>query len=576
LTLLALVLAVLIPVATAESAEEAFAAGERAFREDRIVDAEARYREALERDPVHLRALIRLATVVSWDNRLEESIALFERARAIDPGNRQARLGLAKISSWAERYPQAIVIYEKLLGENARDREAALGLARAHAWAGHSDEAQSVYRDLLSREPEDVEARVGLAQILSWDGELDAALDLYDEALEIAPENEEALKGRAQVLLWQGRLPQAWEAVGEALEVNPRDKRSIDLDRSLREGFAPTLTASAGVVHDSDRNAIDTQHAGWSYSPTLRTTLGFAYDRFDASRPRDGAPTFAARLESLIARASWRTGGDLVLSGSAGLERISRRECAELMPPEDCDSTTHATASAAADYRLDDRWSLSGSLLRQTFAATAESLIADVGISAGTVSASFVPLPRVSTRLTLQRANLTDGVQRDLVVGYARWAVPVRRPRVGLSWLGRAYSCDDGEERDGGTGYFCPDSYASSVAGLDITDRIGPRFQWSVQGTLGVQRVHPHGGERSSDTVSGYYVRASYDLGRGISAEAYFGSTNLALAAGSGFDWTESGVRIRWRFDRLARVADRDRTLSEDDGGSSTAGGERQ
>ncbi len=576
MTLLALLLAALIPVAAAQSAEEAFVAGERAFTEDRIAEAEARYREALERDPVHLRALIRLATVVSWDNRLEESIALFERARAIDPGNRQARLGLARVSSWAEKYPQAIVIYEKLLEENPRDREAALGLARTHAWAGHSDEARSVYRDLLSREPGDVEARLGLAQVLSWEGELDAALGLYEEALEIAPKNEEALRGRAQVLLWQGRLPQAWEAVGEALEANPRDRGSIDLERSVRQGLAPTLTASAGTIHDSDRNAIDTQHAGWSYAPTLRTTLGFAYDRFDASRPRDGAPTFAARLESLVARGSWRAAGDLDLSGSAGLERISRGECAELLPPEDCDSTTHATVSAGADYRLDDRWSFSGSLLRQTFAATSESLIADVGISAGTVAASFVPLPRVSTRLTMQRANLTDGVQRDLAIGYARWAVPVRRPRLGLSWLGRTYSCDDGEERDGGTGYFCPDSYASSVAGLDITDRIGPRFQWSVQGTLGVQRVHPHGGERSSDTASGYFVRASYDFGRGLVAEAYFGSTNLALAAGSGYDWTESGVRIRWRFDRLARVADRDRALPAGDGGPPTAGGERQ
>ena len=76
--------------------------------------------------------------------------------------------------------------------------------------------------------------------------------------------------------------------------------------------------------------------------------------------------------------------------------------------------------------------------------------------------------------------------------------------------------------------------------------------------------------------MRGYYVHVSYDFGRGFGAEAYFGSTNLALAAGSGYDWTESGARIRWRLDRFGRAADRGRPRPADDVEPSTAGGNRQ
>jgi hypothetical protein len=336
------------------------------------------------------------------------------------------------------------------------------------------------------------------------------------------------------------------------MQVHPENREVLKLQDAVQNRFASNLRVRAGVMHDSDRNAVDTQQATFTFTPALPLSLALTYTRVDATQPcnrEDASPPcdhpaslgsnrLASRLESVKGQASYRLRPDLVLSGSAGVDRIDR---------ERAGGTTHGTASAGADYRLDDRWSFSGSLSRETFAATALSLDRDVGLAAGTFTAAWAPASRVGTRLTLQRMETTDDNSRNLVAGFVRWAVPLQRPKVGLSWFGRYLSYGDptlGPEN----GYFAPDSFLANIGGLEISDRIAGRIGWSVQGTLGLQRVRVlDTSSRNNDTVRGYYLRASYDVGARVTVEAYFGRTNLALAGPTGFKSTESGVRLRWK-----------------------------
>jgi len=140
-------------------------------------------------------------------------------------------------------------------------------------------------------------------------------------------------------------------------------------------------------------------------------------------------------------------------------------------------------------------------------------------------------------------AGDADENNRRLLSGYARWAIPLKRPRVGVSWSVREFSCDTL-----GTGYFCPNAYLANLAGVDVSDRIGTRFGWNAALSLGWQVVGIRPGSRDTDTVQGYHAAGTWDFRPGITGEIYGGWTNLALASGSGFASTEFGARIRFRL----------------------------
>jgi tetratricopeptide (TPR) repeat protein len=552
-------IAAFLSVAAAGGADEAFRSGEAAFREGNTRAAETSYREALAIDPHHLGSLLQLALVVSWHDRLEESIVIYERALAVDPGNLRGRLGLARVESWTGDFDRAVSLYEGVLEEHPGHREATLGLARTLSWSDQSPRARAIYGGLLEADPSDSEVRNGLARTLSFEGHLDEALVLYQQSIEQDPGDVEALAGRARVYLWQGRSPQAWEAFNAAARVSPENREILELGDALDDSFASSLRLRAGVLVDSDDNVIDTQQALFTFTPALPVTLGVSYTRFDATQPcnrSDASPPcdapaslgnsneLAARLETIAVRAGWRWKPDLVLSGSAGIDRIDRERAGE---------STIGTASAGADWRMNDRWSFSGALARETYAATALTLDRGIGQASLTGTAAWVPAPRLGARFTLQRAGLSDGNGRNLAAGFLRWSVPLARPRVALTGFARYMTHDDagsiGQPGPGSeNGYFSPDLFWANIAGCEVSDRIGSRFGWSVQGTLGLQyaRVRDDS-ELSSDTVRGYNLRASYDLGPRVSIEGWFGRTNLALQGPTGYTSTESGVALRWR-----------------------------
>lgn len=514
------------------AAQDAFYRGEESFRAGEYATAEGFYREALARDPTHLRALLRLAMLVSWADHLPESISLYEKALEMDPGNREATLGLARVSAWASDYDRSIAIYQKLRSENPDDREATLGLAQVYAWTGDSAKAKELYLEVLSNDPNDVEARNGLAAALSWDGQLDDALTLYEETLQMAPSDKTALAGKARVLNWQGRTREARQAIDDALQKHPGEREAVKLDVAMRDAARPVFSASTGVAHDSDRNAFNTQHAGYDFQPLPGVTAGASYDRFSAWYP----PTNEARVETMRGTGRTSFGRHLGVSGALGIDRIVRF---------DSSTVNHLTGFGAADYRLSDVVSFSGLFASETLLGTALSLDREVRMTSLTLGAAFNPIQPLSIRVALQEAWLTYDNGRDLLSIYGRYLLPVRRPKIGVS-LNERYLSYDRDPRDG---YFSPDFYLASVVGVDLSDRIGKRIGWSVEGTAGVQHVRGHGASvTDDDDVWGYRGVFAYDFDRGVTLEAYIGATNLALALGTGFSSTESGLRLRWRI----------------------------
>jgi tetratricopeptide (TPR) repeat protein len=221
-------------------------------------------------------AVFRLATLRSWDGRLDESVALYRRYIALEPGDAEGRLALARTLAWQGQYASAIATYDSLIATNQGSRGAVIGRAQTLAWAGRLSEAIAIYKSWIRDHPTDRNASIdyaralawngqydeaeamyaelartgnaaakkGLARVIGWRGELDRSEQTWRQVLVTDPQDPEALTGLAQVLSWQGRQTDAESALQLALRANPAygDARILTASRATA-----SLSYSLGI-----------------------------------------------------------------------------------------------------------------------------------------------------------------------------------------------------------------------------------------------------------------------------------------------------------------------------------------
>lgn len=89
-----------------------------------VREAEAAYRELLQRDPTHSAALNNLAGVIRKDGRVEEAAKLLERAITSEPGNKNPYGQLALIRLSQTRHQEARELLLTLLQIDPNDQNA--------------------------------------------------------------------------------------------------------------------------------------------------------------------------------------------------------------------------------------------------------------------------------------------------------------------------------------------------------------------------------------------------------------------------------------------------------------------
>ncbi|HEV2017806.1 MAG TPA: tetratricopeptide repeat protein, partial [Gemmatimonadaceae bacterium] len=162
------------------------------------------YEAAVARDSSASLAIFRLATLRSWDNRLDEGVRLFRRYVALNPGYGEGRLALARALAWGGNYASSLAIYDSVIAQNKSYRDAALGRAQTLAWAGRLPEALVTYKRWVAEHPTDREASIEYARALSWNGQFDEAEAMYTHLARTGDAN--AQKGLARVIAWRGEL----------------------------------------------------------------------------------------------------------------------------------------------------------------------------------------------------------------------------------------------------------------------------------------------------------------------------------------------------------------------------------
>jgi tetratricopeptide (TPR) repeat protein len=508
------------------------------------------YAAIVARDSSIPRAVFRLATLRSWDNRFEESIALFRRSVVLEPQFTEARLSLARVIAWSGRYSSAIAIYDSVIAREPRNRDAVLGRAQTFAWAGQLGEALATYKQWTTAHPSDRNAAIEYARALSWDGQMDAAESLYTQLAQTGnanakkglarvigwrgdlersertwrqvlvtdPHDAEALTGLAQVLSWQGRQSDAETALQLALRANPAYGDARALLRLVQADLRPSVTVTGVGFNDSDNNrstsfALDyVGRAPWNGTVGARYTERWA--NFAAVDSRADAVNFFGRWQP--AGSSWQ------LRADAGATRHS----STFVPtPARKRTIPNAALRVTGNVARSLTIGLLGS--RAPFDETA-LLIANGVVSSEVAGEAAIALPaRLSLSGAASHARLTGGSRensRNAFSSTLRWA---HNRRWSLAVGARQF----GYDTTSSDGYFAPKRY--TLAEASGRGRLGGDLGWNAEADVGLgrQSMDFFGSTAGSRRAERAALTAGYRFGP---AHEFGASGSYANVAGPG------------------------------------------
>jgi len=499
---------------------QAIATADAAWEAGNHGKALSAYREVVREDTTGAsHAVFRLATLLSWNNSLDEAIQLFGVYRRIEPSDVEGRIALARTLAWSSRFDAAITEYDSILSILPNHGTAALGRAQTLAWAGRMDEAERAYAALFAATGS-LDAAKGVARVAGWRGDLTRAETLWRGVVEKNPTDPEALTGLAQVQRWAGKPHAAREALRLALD---SDSNYADARAQLRwveAELSPSFESSVTSTNDNDRNRATLYAVAAGFTPPWdgRLTAAGSYRR--ANFGFLSGESFGARAVALWAPhgAIWR------LRTEAGATRLSSRAGSVSSTP----SSTHLAVSASLALRPIKRLTLGLGASRLPFDETA-SLIAR-GIMTSELNADYDLV--LASRVSLSGGASFAGLNGDAVT-------PNRRHSGSsvLRWrMTRAFSLGVGARAFGydtttSDGYFAPRRYALFEVSGGV--RAGGDLGWGGSAEAGVGRQQIRFGARSVMRDG-----QSVTLGQTSSSRlAQRISASIRYAPSPGFEW---------------------------------------
>lgn len=488
---LALLLLLCLPASSAD-----IVSADRAYGADDYEAALADYLEVLEAQPENLRALLQAARLLSWENRLQESIELYDRALRVAPGERAALLGRGTVLSWDGQTAAALADFERLVERDPGDVEALLGMARCYAWSGRHREARVQYERVLQLEPNQTGARVGIAYLDLWSGQL----------------------GRAQ------RETLALQ------EERPDDRDVKRLVRDLSRSVGAWWTVDLSRLTDTDDNELDRYllSGGLGLGGGVRLDLGYGrYEMEDLSG--------SASIDNLHGILSLHPARGQRLALQLGMDRRT--------------ATTGSTdedfiGGLRYSWGLDRRWQLHASAMRH--AVRYSPLITDNGITFDQVDLNLRGAigARTNVFATVGSAEFSDDNERVHALAGLLYRLPVRPLTVQVGYTGRYMDYD----LDLNNGYFDPQSFTAHLAQLRLSDRFGKRdYYWNASLDGGIQSFTVGGSDVDNDGV--FIVAGTFGvpLNSRMNFELYGNYSDYAANNAAGFESRTVGLRLKWR-----------------------------
>jgi len=205
----------------ASATRQHFEGAVRLHRQNRLLEAEAQYRQVLQAEPGHAGALHLLGLLCIQTGRIGEAEALLRRAAAAAPREAEIRNHLGLLLLRLGRPGEAAAECAAAL-ESRPDFADALGnLGLAYGMLGEPEKALGFLERALALSPDDPEIRRNLGEGQLRLGKHEAALACFDKVLAVRPHAIAALLGRGEALAALGRQDYALAAIERALAVDP-------------------------------------------------------------------------------------------------------------------------------------------------------------------------------------------------------------------------------------------------------------------------------------------------------------------------------------------------------------------
>ena len=190
-------------------------------KDDRLTEAFAHFRGALDINPNDTVAYQNLGAALMQSGHVSQAIVAFEKALEIDPNYAEAHDGLGNALLETGRVDEAIAHYTRALAIDPDQAEFHNGLGNALLRTGRVDEAIAHYNQALAIDRNHEEAHNGLGNALLYAGRVDEAIAHYQRALEIDPDHAASHNGLATALLRTGHADEALAHYNRALEIKP-------------------------------------------------------------------------------------------------------------------------------------------------------------------------------------------------------------------------------------------------------------------------------------------------------------------------------------------------------------------
>ncbi|MGB8167957.1 MAG: tetratricopeptide repeat protein [Chthoniobacteraceae bacterium] len=205
------------------SEQEAFKIAVDHHRAGRLAEAEALYRQLLDRQPAHPDGLHLLGLIALQGGRHQEAADFIRRAIDANPLEAAYYSNLGVALTALDRCEEAISGLRRAIALKPDFAHAHYNLGKAFRAKGEFNEALAAYRAAVHFQPDLALAHNNIGVILHDRRLMDEAAAAYRRAIEFAPEFAEAHGNLANALKDRGMLDEAVVEYRRALELQPQN-----------------------------------------------------------------------------------------------------------------------------------------------------------------------------------------------------------------------------------------------------------------------------------------------------------------------------------------------------------------
>lgn len=236
-------------------------------RHGRNHDAEAAFRQVLQSQPEHVKALLNLGAVLVKQGRTAEAVDQLRAALTLAEDNSEIHSNLGVALAYDNQVPQALEHIRTALRLDPNYNEAYYNLGWILEAQGKTDQAQAAYQRALELNPVNVRAHNNLGKVLASRGQLDEAVKHWQYAVAYSRENPEALFNLAVAFIQQERFGEAVALLERGLRQDPQNLR-------MMAGLATLLATCPEARHRDGDKAVRlaehlVQRSGGNHIPSL-------------------------------------------------------------------------------------------------------------------------------------------------------------------------------------------------------------------------------------------------------------------------------------------------------------------